>query len=452
MPLRGPRTKLDDRAWLAFDRSWFKSRREKLLRLLNGPFRLPIRFLLGVDDSRPVCDIGPWWYTVSDGPNLVAVIRTHWKHSKRLYYSLKPLWWLLHSADQVFKWLGAHELSFGYDTLVVYPDPHPETNTVDGVVAALNAILGWYDIRTAYQGNYQNDSSSVSFLKVKAHLATNYWTDLSRGIFLFDTSVLGEGAQIQSATFSIYGYAKSNTFSSPSGLVLVSSNPQYNTMVTAGDYNYQRYGSVPFASISYSGYSTGAYNNLALNSSGINAINKTGITKFGLRFSWDVYDNPTWQSDAYTQYEFYTADQTGYTQDPKLTVVYTAPPVLKTDSEYGYLTASESPTAEGYATAEETGLVSATESALLIFPQQEASDQQAISAVEDDQVYLASTLLGDDSSSIVSVESQELTQISYVERLSWDSGSLYATEGSSLSKYRSLPGSSIRPGNWYVSI
>lgn len=71
----------------------------------------------------------------------------------------------------------------------------------------------------------------------------------------------------------------------------------------------------------------GGYNNFTLDANGIANVSLTGISKFWTRLNWDT-DNSfggTWSSNKSSYYNSYLADQTGTSNDPKLTITYTLP-------------------------------------------------------------------------------------------------------------------------------
>lgn len=76
-----------------------------------------------------------------------------------------------------------------------------------------------------------------------------------------------------------------------------------------------------YGSIAYGSWSTSGYNSIALAAA---AITKAGITALGGRLSWDTDGSfgGTWANAAEVYVASYYADQTGTTNDPRLTVVH----------------------------------------------------------------------------------------------------------------------------------
>lgn len=206
-------------------------------------------------------------------------------------------------------------------TLVVYPDADPESTTIDGHVRRSGVDETWATIRAGAGTNQSSTSASQAMAQLTASTTSNQFERLVRGIFLFDTSSIGASDTVTSATLSIYGSAKAAGLGS-TGLDfdIVTSNPASNTALAGSDY--ANLGGTPLASVAYASYSTGAYNDFSLAPAD---VTKAGISKFGCRLSWDV-DNSfggSWSSGASTSFHCHNADQTGTTQDPKLTVIYT---------------------------------------------------------------------------------------------------------------------------------
>lgn len=185
------------------------------------------------------------------------------------------------------------------------------------------------NIRTATTGTgAYDDTANPNFTYIYTSNTSNQFRGMGRGVFLFDTSSIASGATVTSATLSIYGIGKTNGQGSPE-IDVVTANPASNTALAAGDYDYNDFGTSPFASIAYASWSTTGYNDFSV---GASAVTKAGITKLGTRVNWDT-DNSyggSWTSADITGYSCYTADQAGTTNDPKLVVVYTGSTAIKT--------------------------------------------------------------------------------------------------------------------------
>lgn len=212
-------------------------------------------------------------------------------------------------------------------TSTFYPDPNPETTSVDGLVRTEN-LYTWANTRAnAGEGAYP-DINNHQTPGVQNTTTTNQFRYNQRGVFLFDTAALHDAADITGATFSLYGTQKNNAAGNINA-VLVSSSPASNTDLVAADYGLAaHFGTTELAGrIPYANWSTTGYNDFALNASGLAAISKTGVTKLGVLHHFD-FDNasPTWVSNTNPSGLWANfSETTGTGTDPTLVVTYTAP-------------------------------------------------------------------------------------------------------------------------------
>ena len=278
-------------------------------------------------------------------------------------------------------------------TTTFYPDPNVESTSVDGYVKDTGNNMVWANL-IAEPGSGGSDSGNIDrVVLIETYSGTtDNWSELYRGIFLFDTSSIPDGATILSATFSIYGYNKSNTLSGTApDLNVYSSAPASDTALVAGDFD--SLGSTAFSDtpITYANYDTTGYNSFAFNSSGIAAIDKTGITKLGVKNA--NYDAaavaPTWSSNTAGQFYCYFADETGTTKDPKLEVTYT--------------TGTLEVTATGVSSGEHTVKTTADGVDLKIY----------IDGAEEDSVALGSASVPDNDNSWVLVQGNSMPWAEY---------------------------------------
>jgi len=201
-------------------------------------------------------------------------------------------------------------------TLTTYPDPDPETTTVDGFVLYENA--SWSTCRSAATGSVASDSSSTFDLRVN----TNY--RIARLFTLFDTSALTAAATISAADLSLYKTTgDGQDDAGGKSVYVIQTTPASNTALTTSDFDDVGSTSGGSSAVS-SGWinATTGYQTVSLNATGIGWISKTGITKLGLRGSYD-FDNVTPGSRLHIN-DLGTSEQSGTTQDPKLVVTYTA--------------------------------------------------------------------------------------------------------------------------------
>lgn len=206
-----------------------------------------------------------------------------------------------------------------------YPDANPESTSVDGYVARYVAAgEAWGDLRTG-AGTLAGDTLAELYQTlIVCDDENDKYRQITRCILLFDTSAIGSGNQVDSATFSLYGTAKLDNASITPDLCLVSSNPASNTSLAASDYG--TLGSTLFcdAVVTYAAWDTSDYNDFALNSSGIAAVTVTGVSKFGVRNKNYDFDGsaPAWSSTNDSYLKAYHADQGS--DKPKLVVSYSA--------------------------------------------------------------------------------------------------------------------------------
>lgn len=404
--------------WLAFDEAWFRRHQSRLLRVLNGPLRIWGRRIMAISPAEcPVetdlLSIGPNRYTVAGGPGrLRTTFRTHPKYGKRVYRAFRPLWWAMHGWDWALADRFVPELSFGFATLTVYPDPHPEVTSVDGWVGHQSAFASFATLHGG-SGNQSDDSSATALAHLMAASSGGYFYQLYRLIFLFDTSVLA-GTSVTAATLSLACQQK-NQGLGQTPLHIVSSAPASNTALATGDYD--SLAATSFANITWSSIAIDAYNNFALNASGIANVNSSGISKFGARLGWDIGGafGGAWQANQATNFYIYTADNTGTAYDPKLTVEYPG---------------------TAYLSRADSAALGATESRQLMVSMSRA-DSAALGASES-TAGLLSLLNRSDSAALGATELSDLAIREVVELLRTDSAALGVLESSSVVGFDAL--------------
>ena len=339
MKVLNPRTSTErNEHWRAFGPEWFQRHQNWLLFGLNTPgLSTIVRGLLCIKMSdvwmpkgTKVWAIAPNSYTVRlpDG-QLRTDFRTHWKYSKRVYYAFKELWWLMHAWDSAFADRWAPAYSFGFLTLTAYPDPDPETTTVDGDVK--RAFVG--ETWTSIQGGAGNGFNSTTTLpyatRILASGTTDQWQDLYRAIFLFDTSALTASAVISATVFSLVGFSKADALSITPNVDVYTSNPASNTALENADFTALGSTSQTGAAKAYANWvvDSATYNDLTFNATGRSNVSKTGVSKFGTRnANYDVANQaPTWSSGAASEIRVFAAENADTTTDPKLVVTYTLP-------------------------------------------------------------------------------------------------------------------------------
>ncbi len=244
--------------------------------------------------------------------------------------------------DKVLALLGVEQV--WATTSTFYPDGDTESTSVDGIVNNYSGggCQNWSTVINEGTGAGANSVSATSVIRIRG-VGTNLSTctkDVGRAVFLFDTSSVPDTSTINSGVLSVYGLEGTvNTIGLQNGseyLSLVSSSPGSNTNITTSDYG--SFGTTKLSNdfdlgSAFSNWSGSSYNEFNLNSSGLGNISKTGVSKFGIRFIDDVEattPDASNKADSNGFVYMHFAEQTGTSNDPKLTVTYTlpSPPVI----------------------------------------------------------------------------------------------------------------------------
>lgn len=314
---------------MVFDKQWFEKHQSKLLFFANNFilkywFRWILRIHKDIPFGTKIYKLEPNCFTWQTGKpdEFTTDFRTHNKFSKRLYYAFKWFWYLLHFWDYLTSPIP--ELNFGFDTLTVYPDAHPETTSVDGYTSKTGTNATWTSLRDASTATTASDNegtTGTSPCRIQAGTTSNTWNAVSRSAFLFDTSSLTTSASISSAVMSLYGTSTKVTTLTDS-LDIVASSPASNTAIATSDF--PNYGTTSFSNMAISSWSDTAYNGFTLDSNGRSNISLTSVSKFGIRCHSDMVNTPpTWVSGGNARIYTYFSSMTGTTNDPKLVVTYT---------------------------------------------------------------------------------------------------------------------------------
>ena len=311
-----------------FGKEWFEKYQVFLLWLANTRYGRDILHINGnrslVGKNR-IIKIEPHAITwTPDGKVLQTEFRTHNKFGKRLFYSYKEFWKMLHWFDMHFANKYCPRMNLGFDTLTVYPEAGAGgvNVTCDGYVYRGEVDETFSTIRDGAGSGSSDTSVSVVACYIKGSSTSNQWSYLMRGVFSFNTSSLGSNAIISAATLSLYFYGKNNNVGDID-CHIAEAHPTDPADLAAGDYsNISR---TSFASKSYSDVTINQYTDFNLNSSGKNNINKTGVSSFSTQSQWDINNNTTgltWSSGAYSRFIGYPADYDGTDKDPKLVITY----------------------------------------------------------------------------------------------------------------------------------
>ena len=348
---------------MVFDKQWFQQNNDRLCWFANAPvIKYWFRWLLRIHNDIPfsaiINQITPNSFTYNgkineDKIELTTDFRTHEKFGKRLYYGLKPLWYLLHFWD----WSTSIQpaLNCGFDTLTVYPDASTGGTTVDGYIQKqVSPSENWATIRTGDANQIGASASSGQAISIFMGGSSGQFDQLTRSIFTLDTSALTSSATISATVFSLYHQGNYNDMATPCDIDIYTSTPAANNNLESGDYVQIGTTSQTGSPISYNDFiGAGGYNAFTFNSTGKGNVSKTGISKFGARnANYDVANSaPSHVAYGGTQINIYFADQSGTSNDPKLVVTYTTvvgPANVKT---YKGLAAASVKTLKGLAIA-----------------------------------------------------------------------------------------------------
>lgn len=330
-----------------FNKEWFEKHQKLLLWLLNTPivsswFRSKLRIKDEVENIAyrkvklskvEIARITPnaiFWIQNKKKRKVGFDIRTHDKFSKRLFLSFKPLWSLIHCWDTIFANNLNPKWNLGFDNFGPLYPAAGANSPVDGFTSRGGVDEDWATLRGG-AGNAA-DVTGTQFLVqgLSASTTSNQYSQINRGHFLFDTSVIGAGATIDTAVISLWSNSKLNQLSggasANSACVIVQSTCAATNTLANSDYG--QTGSTDFGqSVAQSSITDSAYNDITLNASGEANIDVAGISKFATRSLWDLNNTTTgltWSSEGVQGWFAATADTADTTNDPKLTGTFTA--------------------------------------------------------------------------------------------------------------------------------
>jgi hypothetical protein len=207
-----------------------------------------------------------------------------------------------------------------------YPDPHPESTSVDGDVGRLSVDEAFNTIK-AGAGTAADDAGGGNAVpRLKASTTSSQYAHMVHLITLFDTSAIG-GDTKESGTFS-FVVSSSVVDNFDTALALVTSNPTSQTALQNSDYltlgtTRQVDTDADYTTITAN---NATYNDMTLNSTGLGNVTTGGVTEFGCVTNHFIDGAPTWASDTDTYLSsFVFADTSGTDKDPKLAVVHAMP-------------------------------------------------------------------------------------------------------------------------------
>ncbi len=155
----------------------------------------------------------------------------------------------------------------------------------------------------SYLGGTSPTSNDI-ICRLQAGTTTDKYTIMTRGVLMFDTSVIPSGFVIESARVTLE--SDGTPASGLGGAIGLTSFTSGSALgVTNTDFAVANFGSTRFASdVNFSDLPLdGSTITLELNAAGLAAINRSGLTKFGVRSSFDIDNSaPTWSSGAKSEF------------------------------------------------------------------------------------------------------------------------------------------------------
>ena len=141
---------------------------------------------------------------------------------------------------------------------------------------------------------------------------------IERGFVNWDTSSIPDSVNISSATVSLYGLAGTGSDGRSSNIY----GSTASDTIVADDFDLVGATAYCDTAIALASWNTAGYNDFALNATGLAAISLTGLTKVSVREVIKDVGNvaPTDIRDC----RYYSVEQAGTANDPKLVVTYTA--------------------------------------------------------------------------------------------------------------------------------
>lgn len=224
----------------------------------------------------------------------------------------------------------------------------------DGYVVNLNGSSStWNTVRNASIGNsrdYTSSPANVGVLRTQIITAPSHVRYYIYRVFLpFDTSSIPSGAVVSAATLSIYVTYRNDTMTENVEYITVvqTSNPNHSSLTT-DDFDQCGVLDSPTEGVDVgnrkqvSGFTLNSYGNFSLNATGRSWISRsgesstcsatTGITCLGLREGHDTTNTSPTVNNRDSLIQFSTSEQTGTSNDPYLSITYTAPVTITTDS------------------------------------------------------------------------------------------------------------------------
>ena len=210
-----------------------------------------------------------------------------------------------------------------------FPDPDPETTSVDGYVGRGGTNLTWADVHDG-AGTFSSDTV-VNDDCMDIVSGSTAWNQLLRSIFLFDTSSIPDSDNITATVISFFHFitAEQDSAVITPNVDIYTSTPATNTALVNADYGQTGTTSQTGSAMSWTTWNSNGsvYIDFTFNATGRDNVSKTGVSKFALRnASYDVANSEpgAHTNTATSNTRCYYADQADTTNDPKLTVTHSA--------------------------------------------------------------------------------------------------------------------------------
>ena len=212
-------------------------------------------------------------------------------------------------------------------TTTAYPDPDPETATVDGNVG--RSVNGTFTAVRTGAGDSADPTAASLPCQFYTTAVSGEYDQFFRFISLFDFSAIADTNTKESATYELVSDSTLNNFTEPGSLSMVTTAPDSPTNLIASDYG--TFGLTPTAKqatdrlISEINTGGSVYNVWTMNAAGLTSISLTTISKFGLCITFDYADTaPTWAANTNVSVGIFTAEKAGTTTDPKIVLIHSA--------------------------------------------------------------------------------------------------------------------------------
>jgi hypothetical protein len=192
-------------------------------------------------------------------------------------------------------------------TLVVFGDPS------DGLIESSNAT---YATAAAGSGLFTDTTTVAGDAVGQAFFTPTYY--VMEFFLSFDTSALGSGATVTAADIAIYGSADSST----TDFTIRAAALAWGTLTTADWQNTTALAALTILATwnTATSFSTAAYTTLTDSGGMAASVNKTGNSQYVL---WSSRHQASTTPTGAEYVQIHQSDETGTTNDPKITITYT---------------------------------------------------------------------------------------------------------------------------------